>query len=111
MSNYDDDEICHLDEIIIQGKTIDGKKFRPSDWVDRLCGMLASFDLQKVEYSPYLRPLVYKNMNCVALRKSLKEIKPNLFNFIIQFANDNKLIIVDCAEFKDQIQNDEKTTK
>ena len=97
------DEICYLDEIIIQGLTTDGIKFRPSDWVDRLCGMLAVFDRQKVSYSPYLRPLVYKDMNCVAVKKELQEQSQSVFDFIMQFATDNKLIVVDCAKFKNQI--------
>lgn len=96
----DNNEICYLDELIIEGLTLDGKKFRPSDWVDRLCGMLAVFDLQKVSYSPYLRPLVYKDMNCVAVKKELETKKPSIFNFIMQFASDNQLMVVDCAKFK-----------
>ena len=96
----DNNEICYLDELIIEGLTVDGKKFRPSDWVDRLCGMLAVFDKQKVSYSPYLRPLVYNNMNCVAVRKELETKKPSIFEFIMQFASDNKLMVVDCAKFK-----------
>jgi hypothetical protein len=102
-NNINIDEICYLDEIIIQGLTTDGIKFRPSDWVDRLCGMLAVFDRQKVSYSPYLRPLMYKEMNCVAVKKELQEKSESVFNFIMQFATDNKLIVVDCAKFKNQI--------
>lgn len=97
------DNICYLDELIIEGVTTSGIKFRPSDWVDRLCGMLAAFDNQKMSYSPYLRPLVYANMNCVAVKKSLQQENPNIFKFILQFANDNELIVVDCAKFKKQI--------
>lgn len=98
------DDICYLDEIIIEGMTTSGIKFRPSDWVDRLCGMMAGFEQQKVAYSPYLRPLVYKNTNCVAVKKQLQDSSPQIFDFIMQFANDNKLVVVDCATFKDQVQ-------
>ncbi len=97
------EDICYLDELIIEGLTTDGVKFRPSDWVDRLCGMLAAFDNQKMSYSPYLRPLLYKNMNCVAVKKTLQEQNPNVFNFIMQFATDNNLIVADCAKFKRHI--------
>ncbi|MDU4299570.1 MAG: DUF3579 domain-containing protein, partial [Eikenella corrodens] len=31
------------DEIVIYGATADGKPFRPSDWAERLCGLLSSF--------------------------------------------------------------------
>ncbi len=98
-----DNEICYLDELIIEGLTTDGVKFRPSDWVDRLCGMLAVFENQKVSYSPFLRPMVYQEMNCVAIKKQLQEVSPDIFNFIMQFAADNKLLVVDCAKFKNQI--------
>jgi hypothetical protein len=97
------DEICYLDELIIEGITIDGVKFRPSDWVDRLCGMLAAFDNQKMSYSASLRPLIFNNMNCVAVKKSLQEESPNVFKFIMQFATDNSLIVADCAKFKKHI--------
>ena len=98
------EEICYLDEIIIEGMTLDNVKFRPSDWVDRLCGMLAIFDdNQKISYSPYLRPLVYKDMNCVAVKKSLQEKNENVFRFIMQFAKDNNLIVADCARFKKHV--------
>ena len=100
----DNNEICYLDELIIEGLTTDGHKFRPSDWVDRLCGMLAVFDQQKVSYSPFLRPMVYQNMNCVAVKKELQDESPDVFKFIMQFATDNKLLVVDCANFKNRIQ-------
>lgn len=106
-----DADICYLDELIIEGITVDGQKFRPSDWVDRICGMLAEFTQQKVTYSKYLRPLVYKNVNCVAVRKQLEQDLPAMFNFIMQFSNDNKLLIVDCAKFKDQVHQDLVTEK
>ncbi|MCX8514744.1 MAG: hypothetical protein RL017_215 [Pseudomonadota bacterium] len=93
-------EVCYLDEIIIEGITVDGQKFRPSDWVDRLCGMLAVFDQQRVSYSNFLRPMVFKDMNCVAVKKELEKKKPSIFNFIMQFAADNQLKVIDGANFK-----------
>ena len=107
MSNENEEnEICYLDELIIEGTTTEGKKFRPSDWVDRICGMLAGFKQQKVTYSDYLRPLVYKSVNCVAVRKQMEQDLPDTFTFIMQFANDNKLIVVDCAKFKHKIEQE-----
>jgi hypothetical protein len=93
-------DICYLDEVIIEGKTLEGKKFRPSDWVDRLCGMLAEFEGQKVAYSPYLRPMMFNGMQCVAVKRELEQKLPVVFRFIMQFATDNQLIVTDCANFK-----------
>ena len=30
-------------EFVIQGLTNDGKPFRPSDWAERLCGVMSAF--------------------------------------------------------------------
>lgn len=102
----DDNEICYLDELIIEGVTTNGTKFRPSDWVERICGMLAGFKQQKVTYSKYLRPLVYKNINCVAVKKQMAEDIPDIYAFIMQFASDNKLLVVDCANFRHQVRQE-----
>ena len=41
----------------IIGATSNGKPFRPSDWCDRLCGVMSSFGSQrKMRYSPFVRP-------------------------------------------------------
>ena len=96
----DNFEICYLDEIIIEGRTASGEKFSPSDWVDRLCGMLANFELKKVSFSPFLRPMMYKNMQCVAVKKELESKDYDVFEFLMQFARDNQLIVTDCANFK-----------
>ena len=31
------------ENFIIVGLTLDGKKFRPSDWAERLCGIMSAF--------------------------------------------------------------------
>jgi len=99
-------EICYLDEIVIQGITTKGKKFRPSDWVDRLCGMLAVFDHnQRMAYSPFLRPMQINGMGCVAVRKSLADGDMcKVYEFIMQFASDNDLVVIDCSELKNKLK-------
>ncbi|RTL03169.1 MAG: DUF3579 domain-containing protein [Proteobacteria bacterium] len=92
-------DICYLDEIIIEGQTESGKRFRPSDWVDRLCCILADFQDKKFSYSPYLRPMMFRNMQCVAVKRQLADLSPEVFNYIMQFAKDNHLVITDCANF------------
>lgn len=92
-------DICYLDEIIIEGQTASGKVFRPSDWVDRLCSILADFHDKKFSYSPFLRPMMFKGMQCVAVKRQLADNSPAVFDYIMQFANDNHLVITDCANF------------
>ena len=51
----------HKDGIIIKGITQQGKPFRPSDWAERLCGVMRCFEQDTVgynhiTYSQYVRP-------------------------------------------------------
>ena len=46
-----------IENFIIVGVTREGKKFRPSDWSDRLCGVMSAFGADhRMTYSPYVRP-------------------------------------------------------
>ncbi len=85
-------------EIIIQGLTLAGKPFRPSDWVDRMCSTYATFgEDKKLRYSPYLKPKVIDNVRCLAVDLKLKEVNPEGFEQLIQFANENQLAILNDA--------------
>ena len=45
--------------VIIQGITRAGRAFRPSDWAERLCGVLSTFGGdQQMRYSPFVRPIL-----------------------------------------------------
>jgi Protein of unknown function (DUF3579) len=85
-------------EIIIQGLTLAGKPFRPSDWVDRMCSTYATFgEDKKLRYSPYLKPKVIDNVRCLAVDLKLKDVNPEGFEQLIQFANENQLAILNDA--------------
>jgi hypothetical protein len=38
----------------------------------------------------------------VAIKRELEDKSPSVFSFLMQFANDNKLVVTDCANFKDK---------
>ena len=80
--------------IIIQGITIDGQLFRPSDWAERLAGRLCSFVNRRMIYSPMLKPGIYEEARSVFIDKNLKEKEPALFWDIMNFAKMNKLRII-----------------
>lgn len=85
-------------EIFIQGLTQDGKPFRPSDWVDRMCGSFATFgENRKLRYSPYLRPEMINGVRCLAVDMKLKDTNPEGFEQLMQFADENQLNILDEA--------------
>ena len=83
-------------EIFVQGLTKDGKPFRPSDWVDRMCSSFATFgENRKLRYSPYLRPEVLNGVRCLAVDMKLRDVNPEGFEHVIQFADENQLNILD----------------
>lgn len=96
--------ICNPYEIIIQGLTSDGHVFRPSDWAERLSGVLASFgNNQKLAYHEFVRPLLLEGVRCVAVDKKLEKVNPKAFQFLLDFAHDNNLRVVDCRTLIDEI--------
>jgi uncharacterized protein DUF3579 len=79
-------------EIIILGVTQTGAPFRPSDWADRLCGVMSIFgEDQRISYSPYVNPSVADGHKCVRVDTRLKALNPDAFAFLIGFARDNEL--------------------
>ena len=86
--------------IIIEGTTHSGEKFRPSDWAERMCGCLASFNNRRIAYSPQLRPIVRQNSNtkCLVVDPRLAETNPDVFQCVMNFANENCLKIYESYE-------------
>jgi Protein of unknown function (DUF3579) len=79
-------------DFVIQGITPDGKPFRPSDWADRLAGVMCSFGGDnRMAYSPYCYPFSIGGVKCVAVDSRLKEIEPMAYGFLLNFARDNEL--------------------
>ena len=83
------------EEIIIQSLTRDGKRFRPSDWVDRICSSYATFgEDRRLRYSPYLKPEMIDGVRCLAVDMQLKIANPEGFEELMQFAEENQLNIL-----------------
>ena len=79
-------------EFVIQGVTLDGKPFRPSDWAERLCGVMAAFGGDhRMQYSPYVHPVTASGVRCVVVDVRLEEIEPMAYRFLIGFASENEL--------------------
>jgi hypothetical protein len=92
-------------EFLIHGFTIHGKPFRPSDWSERLCSVMACFrpgggTLGRdalIGYSPYVRPVTLASAKCVLVNPEIREIEPMALDFVLNFARDN-LLRVTAAE-------------
>jgi hypothetical protein len=79
-------------EIVIQGLTEEGKAFRPSDWAERLCGVMSAFGGDhRMAYSPYVHPVTVDGTKCVVVDIRLERIEPMAYRFLINFAKENEL--------------------
>ena len=82
--------------IVIQGVTLSGRAFRPSDWAERLCGIMSTFGRdQQMRYSPFVRPIMLDGVRCVVVEPSLQAAEPRAHRFLLDFANDNELVVID----------------
>jgi hypothetical protein len=90
-------------QFTIQGITQDGRSFRPGDWAERLAGAMSSFRPGGVQggtgaligYSPYCMPRTVGKLKCVIVSEALKDIEPMAWDFVMHFARDNGLKVVE----------------
>jgi hypothetical protein len=79
-------------EFVIVGVTLAGNPFRPSDWAERLCGVMSQFGAdQRMRYSPYVQPVSSGGVKCVVVDARLREVEPLAYQFLLNFAKDNEL--------------------
>ena len=89
--------------MFIQGVTLDGRTFRPSDWAERLAGAMSSFRpggaqmgrAAHIGYSPYCVPRSVGNVKCVIVDEALKALEPMAWDFVMNFARDNGLKVLE----------------
>ena len=83
-------------EFVIVGLTVEGERFRPSDWAERLCGVMSQFGAdQRMRYSPYVQPLNIQGVKCVVVDVRLRALEPLAYQFLQNFAKDNELQVRD----------------
>ena len=88
--------VTAVKHITIKGVTKDGRKFRPSDWAQRLTNAVASYGPgRRVKFHPMVKMVTVDGINCVVMDSSLEEEDPMVFNFLINFANSNNLDTVE----------------
>lgn len=84
-------------QLFIQGVTRDGRTFRPSDWAERLCGVMSAFRPggptpdSHLSYSPWCLPTVINGVKCVIVDGELRAYEPMAWDFVVNFAKDNDL--------------------
>lgn len=85
-------------EVVIRGVTVDGRTFRPSDWAERLAGVMAQFrprggqvQGRHISYSPWCVPTARDGAKCVVVQAALHAHEPMAWDFVMSFARDNNL--------------------
>jgi Protein of unknown function (DUF3579) len=83
-------------EFVIAGVTLDGKPFRPSDWAERLCGVMSAFGGDhRMQYSPFVHPVTANGVRCVVVDRRLEQVESMAYRFLLSFAKDNELQVRD----------------
>jgi len=78
----------------ILGCTTNGKMFRPSDWLERIASVYATFESNNhLRYNSMIKPARYDGERCLFLDYRLLESNPEAYKFILDFANSNALQI------------------
>jgi hypothetical protein len=89
--------------VFIQGRTRDGKTFRPSDWAERLAGAMSCFRPDGsaggraafIGYSPYCVPRHIDGVKGVVVDAALRDMEPMAWDFVMHFARDNDLVVIE----------------
>jgi hypothetical protein len=93
-----------LPKIIIQGITLDGVVFRPSDWIERLIDTLFSYgEDRRTRTGPYsgpdrrrrqvgfLRAQMIDGRKCLVVDARLRDANPAAYRFLQEFIRNNRL--------------------
>ena len=84
-------------QVLIQGITADGRVFRPSDWAERLAGVMCTFRPggafrgSHLSYSPWCVPTTIDGIKSVVVHRDLRDADVMAWDFLMNFARDNGL--------------------
>ena len=97
--------MVHHRQFHIHGVTLDGRRFRPSDWAERLAGAMSSFRPggsaagpgAHIGYSPLCFPHSLDGDRGVLVSDALRDIEPMAWDFVMNFARDNGLKVTEVT--------------
>ena len=90
-------------EVFILGVTPSGQTFRPSDWAERLAGVMSSFRPggaapgDHLSYSPWCVPNTMEGIKCVIVHIDMRQDHVMAWDFVMGFAKDNNLQVIKAA--------------
>jgi hypothetical protein len=89
---------------VIEGITVDGKVFRPSDWIERLIDTLSSYGVdRRAHHGSYSGPnrrgrqmsflcaQMIEGRKCLVVDARLRDANPAAFRFLQEFTQSNRL--------------------
>lgn len=94
-------------EVFIQGVTHSGRTFRPSDWAERLAGVMSQFRPggnlpgAHLSYSPWCIPTTMGGVKVVVVNRALQAHEPMAWDFVMNFARDNRLQVLEACLLPD----------
>lgn len=87
-------------KVYILGITQTGRTFRPSDWAERLAGVMSQFRpgagkrlSGHLGYSPWCVPNSVLGVRCVVIHENLRAHDVMAWDFCMNFATDNELLV------------------
>ncbi len=84
-------------KVYILGIAHSGRVFRPSDWAERLAGVMSQFRPglprpgSHIAYSPWCVPSSVNGIRCVIVDEKLRHHEVMAWDFCMNFAKDNEL--------------------
>ena len=96
-------------EIFIIGTTREGKTFRPSDWAERLAGVMSPFRPggarlgSHLSYSPWCVPTRVDGVKAVMVNSKLRNVEPMAWDFVLNFAKDNHLQVAEACAVPEEL--------
>ena len=80
------------DMLVIESVREDGRKFRPSDWIERISANMGTFGPDhRLHYSPNVQPKMIAGEKCLVVNQVLQQQDPDAYGYIIRFAKSNGL--------------------
>lgn len=81
--------------LIIHGVTDDGRKLRPTDWIERICSSLTAFEEQRcLTLLKNIQPCIVDGEKCLVVARNLELRNPRAYEFVMGFASSNNLKIM-----------------
>jgi hypothetical protein len=58
-----------------------------------------------MQYSPYVRPEQIGHMRCVVVDERLRDLEPMAMNFVLNFAKENDLVVVEACSVPEHTEH------